>query len=506
MKKLIVLLLALLLAPSALGQSVGASQIKKRAAGGLVADPANALTVAVHRNSAPPSSPVEGQLWCDTTTTPCSMKTYSGSAWTSSPNTAVMTQATLASLPGSPVDGQIVWVSSQRRAIVYVASEALWYYLDATGSTAQADYSIDTVGFSTDFLSSPGSTTGSLVSGGSMTAGAHSCAITHYNSTGGETMVGGTYTATVPGSGNRTMALAFAATGTGVAGKRVYCSKANTTTPLLFIATINDTTTGAYNVTIDDSAFKTNAAPDKDFSAPIPAGWAFYSPDLTYGGCGSTGTTLLCSLVKVITNTNSATSAGVRLFYPISGDPLKWRASWRITRLLGGFPGGTSNVYGWGPVATISADAAAVAPVMASMFAYKDYTGALYPWSSTWNPMFHAATRTVNAAWDSTPVNSRPTYPPIATTSAFVLVRGTKDGSNYSVIFSASQNGVDFAGAYTNANAAQNSANWSSCTSGSWCGATKPAYVGIGIESLANNSNTMTGMVYELADFRWKSE
>ena len=77
MKKLIVaLVLAFLLPPaSALGQSVGASQIRKKADAGLVADGANALAVGVYRGTSAPASPVTGQLWLDTTTTPATPRT-----------------------------------------------------------------------------------------------------------------------------------------------------------------------------------------------------------------------------------------------------------------------------------------------------------------------------------------------------------------------------------------------------------------------------------------------
>lgn len=506
MKKIVTLLLALALAPSALGQSVGASQIKKRSAGGLVADSANALTVAVYRGTAPPNAPLAGMTWCDTTTTPCTLKTYSGTEWTSSPNTVVMTQPTLATLPASPTDGQIVWVSSQARAIVYVASEAKWYYLDATGRAAQADYSINTMGYSTDFLASPGNTTGTLVAGGSMTTGDHSCAVTHYNSTGGETMVGGTYTATVPASGNKTMSLTFAATGIGVAGKRIYCSKAGQSTPLWLVASIDDNTTGTYNVTVADTSFLTNTAPDKDFSAPLPAGWVYSAPDRSWGGCGSTGTTLLCSLTKVITSTGSATSAGLRLYYEIAGDPAAWRASWRVPRIATGFPGNASDFRTFAPLVTIAASASG-APVMVTGFSFSQDSNSL-AWNTTRTPIFHVAYRgATNTNWVATAGGfARGNVPPIKTTAAYVSVTGRIEGTNYAYVMESSQNGVDFTPIHRSDTLITALGNHTACSLASFCTATKLGFVGVSIEVFNNNSSLQNGMVYELDSFRWQSE
>ena len=505
MKKLLVLLvLHLALATSALGQSVGASQIKKKANGGLVADSANALTVAVHRATSAPSSPIAGMLWCDTTTTPCSMKSYSGSAWTSSPNTAVMTQATLATLPGSPVDGQIVWVSSQARAIVYVGSESKWYYLDATNRSAQADYSIDTAGYSTAFLTAPGATTGSIVTGGAMTVGTHLCATSFYNATGGETMIGAP-TETLTVGTNKTAALTIPTGDANTAGRRVYCTKANVTTPYFLVASIDDNTTGTYSVTVADASFLGNASPDKNFSAPLPAGWTYYAPDRSYGGCGSTGATLLCSVVKNLPD-SSTTSAGVRLFYEITSTPAAWRASWQVSRVLGGFPGSIANAFGYGPIATVSADAAAVAPVMATMHTYRDYTQPVFPWTAVFEPAFSTASRSSNTAWASTLSDSRPSFVPISTPAVYVMVRGINDGSEYSVLFGASPNGVDFVNAYAGLAGVYIAGDYRPCTTGSWCSATKPNYVGIGIEVVSGSGASLSGMVYELERFRWASE
>ena len=118
MKRL--LALALLAALPAFGQSINSDQVKKKTDGGLTGDSAKALTVAIARSTSAPASPVTGQLWCDTTATPCTLKQWDGAAW-SAPivNAAITTQSDVTSFPGSPVDGQLFFSKSPYALYVY---------------------------------------------------------------------------------------------------------------------------------------------------------------------------------------------------------------------------------------------------------------------------------------------------------------------------------------------------------------------------------------------------
>ncbi len=498
MKKLALLLALLLIAPSAFGQSVGASQIKKRAAGGLVADSANALTVAPYRASSAPSSPIEGQLWCDTTTTPCTMKSYSGSAWTSPPNSVIQVQATLSTLPTSPTDGQIVWVSSQGRAVVYDATAAKWYYLNETGKTAGADYSVDTVGYSTAFLTPP-DTTGSVVAGGAMTVGDHTCAVTYYNEIGGETTPGAGFTGTV--GTNKTFALTFVATTTGAFGKRVYCSKANTTTPLFLVASIDDTTTGTYNVTTGDAAFSVMTAPDENFSAPLPAGWIGRAgPTRAYGGCGSTGDGLLCSSLGAVGNP-SATNYGPRMAYVMTSDPAGWRATWTITRLDLGFPGRAAGTVAGFPVAALMVDAAT--PASATSYFSFQYLLALPVGPASTPNLTHGVRATGGGqTTDATAGTSVMPWPPITAMPIYAQFVGRREGTEYSHRFSISGNGQEWA---------------SSPQLNGYNAAARPYTTGFGstfqyphitfaMEHSGPNYPTTASGIIKITNFRWSSE
>jgi hypothetical protein len=344
MKK-IVLLLALVLtfANNSYAQSVGASQIKKKTQGGLVGDTANALTVAIHRGTTSPTGPlVSGQLWLDTSTTPATPKTYNGTAWDVMPMGGALVVASLADLPASPGDGRLAWVTSMRRSVVYDATSGDWYYLGGQKAKAVGTYSLEVAGLSSAFLPAAGATTGSVAAGGSVTLGTHICAVSYYNADGGETMAGTPTSTLTATSGQQTLALSFAASVTGSAGKRVWCSKANTVNPLFYVTTIHDTTTDAYNVTVVDTSFWPSTSPDVDFSAPIPAGWSVWIPAPHYGGCGSTGTELLCSSYLVIAS--SGTTDTVKLTYAIDPEMEGYRVRARITRAANGFAGsiGTS--------------------------------------------------------------------------------------------------------------------------------------------------------------------
>lgn len=343
MKRLALLLALLLAAPPALGQSVGASQIKKKANAGLVADAANALAVAPYRGTTAPSAPVTGQLWLDTTTTPATLKTWTGAAWEIPPTGSAVTQADLSAFPASPTDGQIVWLRKEKRSIVYDATADEWYYLDGVGTRASTSYSLEAAGYPNDLLTPP--TAPTLATGaGVSTAGSHVCAVTFFNSTGGETTPSPVSNAVTTTAGLGYSLTDVATGGTGTAGRRVYCSKAGTVTPLFLVGRIEDNTTTTFTYTGADTTFGTHTAPDVNFSASIPSGWTVWLPPGTgyqYGGCGSTGKSLMCMATGRIAP--SAASSGVRLTYGITDESGYWRAQWKVIRAGSGFPGSTAS-------------------------------------------------------------------------------------------------------------------------------------------------------------------
>lgn len=499
MKKLLTLLALLAFTLPAAGQSVGASQIKKKADAGIVADSANALALGVYRGTSAPASPVTGQLWLDTTTTPATLKAWGGSSWTIPPNGSMLAQAELTSFPADPTDGQMVWIRSLKRVVVYDAVAAAWYYLDSQGRVAGTDYSLETAGYSSTFLTPPATPTAATASGGSMTNGTHVCGVTFYNSTGGETLpvvFAPALNTTTP----KTINMDFEAGGAAVAGKRIYCSKANTATPLFLVTSINDASTTTYAVTGADSSFLTQTAPDTDFSAPLPSGWVFYWPDYTYGGCGSTGATLLCAAYKV--DAPGTGVSGLRLFYPIPAPSTPWRASWRVIRALGGFPGFTT---GWAvrPVWTVSRSYTDVAPVgRCGRLTVPSNTDPL-PFSTTNTPALGSSYRSEGAAWVSigSPITHRP-WPPFMTVPFYLTVAMLKDGTSHVYRGQGSQNGKDWTrfGGPTSEASSQTVANVTETGS---TGTTAMAYVGIAFEAIYAVGY---GMVYEFDSFTLKAE
>ncbi len=399
MKKLIAaLVLALLLPPaSALGQSVGASQIRKKADAGLVADSANALAVGIYRGASAPGSPVTGQLWQDTSTTPATLKAWNGSAWEIPPTGSAVVQADLSSLPGSPYDGEIVWVSSLRRAIVYDSATTSWYYLDATDRKAVSSYDLS-AHLSSAVLTPPSTAPTLAVGTGVSTAGSHVCAVTFYNSTGGETTPGPSSDPLTTTAVQGIDLTNIPTGGAGTVGRRVYCSEAGNSTPLFYAGTITDNTTAALTVSKSDAALLFSA-PDANFSAPVPSGWTVRRPnsdDPTYGGCGSTGTTLLCASLAFVNGSSSATN-GVRLTYEVTDGSGNWRATFKVVRAAAGFVG-TQSIINYSNVFAIAASANNVdAPEMRGLGAYTTASGGINAWTDDDAPNRFA--RAVGGAW-----------------------------------------------------------------------------------------------------------
>lgn len=496
MKKLIVLLALLLAALPTAGQTVGASQIKRKTNAGLVADSVNALSVGIYRGTSGPASPVTGQLWLDTTTTPATLKTYNGSTWEAPPTAAAITQTDLTSFPANPTDGQILWVTSLKRALIYDDSDSKWYFLDALGRAATASYSLEVAGYSSSFLPAAGATTGTAASGGSMTAGTHVCAVTYYNSVGGETEPGATSASMTIGGSNYTASLSFTAGGTGVRGKRVWCSKANQTTPLWLVTTIDDATTGTYDVTVADSSFIGHTAPDVDFSAPIPSGWSVYLPDATFGGCGSTGTSLVCVTYKK--DTYGISMSGPRLLYEVTGEPSGWRATWKVTRALPGFPNSTALAdqnHSW--AAIVSSDTLA-APVGFGLGNYAPSGGwSLLPLSSGSAAQMGTASRALSAVWGAISSGSQ-NIPPIIIPPFWVQATHINADPNFAYMFATSGDGVLYTTAYPYPTGGSSTATL--CTS-AFCTTTLLPFVGPVVEWYGNTGTGQRGILLEIKEF-----
>ena len=340
----ILVLITSLYCQNALGQSVSASQIKKKAQGGLVGDSANALTIGITRSTTAPTSPVSGQLWMDTTTTPAILKAWNGSTWEISPTAAGITQEDLTAFPANPTDGQIVWLRKEKRSIIYDATAEEWYYLDGVGTRASTSYSLEAAGYPNDLLTPP--TAPTLATGtGVSTAGSHVCAVTFFNSTGGETTPSPISNSVTTTSGVGYFLTNVPLGGTGTAGRRIYCSKAGVEAPLFLVGRIEDNTTTTFTYTGADTTFGTHTAPNVNFSASIPSGWTVWLPPGTgyqYGGCGSTGESLMCMVTGRAAA--SASSSGVRLTYGITDESDYWRAQWKVIMASSGFPGNTSTL------------------------------------------------------------------------------------------------------------------------------------------------------------------
>lgn len=295
--KRIVLVFALLAAPL-LGQAVDSSQMKLKTNGGLTGDTASALAVAPYRGSSAPSSPVTGQLWCDTTTTPCVMKTYDGSTWVQPLSVGVPTQADPGTLPASPSDGQMFFSKNPYALFIYDGTAGKWvttpWPMTPTGASI-----IDT--YSATAITDPGASTATIASSataGSTGAGGYSYKITYYSSSGGETLPSVVTNSVTPGASKSIDLSSIPTGGTGTVGRRIYRCKSgqNGSGPWYYLTSIADNSTTTYHDGAADSTLIAYA-PTINYSAALPGAWtvqlgASYAGG---GGCGiTTRNTLAC--------------------------------------------------------------------------------------------------------------------------------------------------------------------------------------------------------------------
>lgn len=107
----------------------------------------------------------------------------------------------------------------------------------------------------------PAAPTAAVAAGGAVDAGAHTYAVTFVDAAGGETVAGATVVATTAG-GNLTVNLTAIPTGaTGTTSRKIYRSKAGTTTPLFLVTTLANNTATTYSDTATDASLSATQSP-----------------------------------------------------------------------------------------------------------------------------------------------------------------------------------------------------------------------------------------------------
>lgn len=295
MKRTLAFLAFVFLTANVFAQVANSDQILKKTDGGIVGDSSKNLAIGVKVSGTAPSSPVTGQQWCDTATSPCTLKVYNGSTWQQANTVSnFTTQADLSTFPSSPSDGQNFFDKSHNWIWVYNSTLSLW--CNPFGSCTSASI---TDNFTGSTITNPAATV-TLADGGAsgnMTTGTHVCAITFATSTGGETTAGSSASSAVSITASHKITVSSIPTGgSGTTQRRIYCSKAGTTTPRFWVATLNDNS----STTITDSGIADGSMkitePDTNYSAPLNARWTFtnLTAQTTSGGCGSTGSSVIC--------------------------------------------------------------------------------------------------------------------------------------------------------------------------------------------------------------------
>lgn len=338
--ELVLAIVLILWATGALGQSVNSDQIKKKTDGGLVGDTAKALAVGIVRASSAPSSPVTGQLWCDTTLSPCTLKQYTGSTWIAPQvNAAITTQADVSSFPGSPVDGQIFYSKAERYLWVYDSTAALWRAIGTT-LTQSGGNIVDT--YTAAVITAPASAPTAATSGtaGSTGSGSYSWKVTFRNANGGETTPSAASNVVTPGASKSADLSSIPLGGAGTTQRNIYrtASGNGNTGPWLYVGNIADNTTTTYHDGAADGALP---VPDINFSGAMPGTWVARIPGgtATTGGCGTTSrNTLACyaGTTGLTVAYNVSNDGGARATLDISAYSTgNYTAQYKITRLSG---------------------------------------------------------------------------------------------------------------------------------------------------------------------------
>ncbi len=478
-------------------QAVSATQVRKKTNGGLTGDTTNALAVGIYRGATPPGTPVTGQLWLDTSTTPAILKEYTGATWEAPVSSAAITQATLASFPAAPTDGQILWVRQTKRALIYDADDSTWYFLDSTKRPAESSYSLEVEGYPDTFIGSAPATSGVINAGGSVTDGTHVCAVSYYNAWGGETMVGAATAAITAGGGNNTIDLTFAANTTNSFGKRIWCSKANTVLPLYLITSFDDTTTAAYSVTIADNSFSGATPPDVDFSAPLPASFTAMNLDRTKGGCGSTGNSVVCTMYSGIAP--GAGQWGMGAYYS-TAVVTDWMASYRVKRLLHTFsnpPVNCNSAGGYQIYVGIATERIDVAGALSrGVETTRGNAACFLPLNTLGTMQPGAEYRGTGAGWSGSPSHAAP-WPEIAATPFYVRLYQRGMGGQWAYAWGLSPDAINW-----NIMPLPTVSETQNTCLGMSCVATRLPYIGV---PAYQNSDVAGPVVIEFDQFTWEN-
>lgn len=142
---------------------------------------------------------------------------------------------------------------------------------------------------------------------GTMTAGAHTAAITFYTEYG-ETTIGasGTARTTIVASAGDIVLTAIPPDPMGLAiGRKVYVSKAGTTTPLYYVGTITDNTTTTFTITVPDTSLSwASPAANTAFSSKLQAPTVPTLATTTTAGSNTNGTHVIaCSFITALGET-----------------------------------------------------------------------------------------------------------------------------------------------------------------------------------------------------------
>jgi hypothetical protein len=297
-----VVLALLLLSATAFGQQVNSDQLKLKTNGGLIGDASKSIVVAPYRGTSAPASPVTGQMWCDTNTTPCILKQYDGAAWNATTSVSVISsQADLSSFPASPSNGQLFYDQSHFMLWIWNSTASAWYATNGSGSHTGSAIVDNFTGTTITDPTLGSMTAADNATAGNLTVGAHSFKVGCENSTGGSTNPTA-YTPSVTFTASHSFNLSSIPTCSGgptTTRRQVYMSKAaqQTSGPWWWVYTIadNSTTSLTANVGLADANLVL-LAPKNNYSAALNARWTVTNTtaSTTTGGCGATGSSIAC--------------------------------------------------------------------------------------------------------------------------------------------------------------------------------------------------------------------
>lgn len=351
MRRLAMLVMLVMLAAiPAAAQQVNSTQVKAKTDGGLVGDSAGAIAVAPPRLASPPSSPVTGQLYCDTGATPCVLKQWNGASWEALSAQSPQYAASAVTFPSTPTTGQLFYTQSPPTLWVYDAAVSGWRAMNTSRSYTSGSLNISSC--TSSVLDPPPSALipgTPATTGGSVAVGNYSYKVTFVISSGGETTPSPASNNVYSSSSTSSVPLTSIPTGpAGTVARSIYRSKVNQQVngPWYFDQMITDNTTTTATDVKNDNTLTTQPAP-YNLSGALPAGWEVVgtvTPGTgTPGGFGCTADGGFAGWqggIVAWNQTLNPTSDPLALLYPISsytsGDfTLKFRVT-KFTAYAGG--------------------------------------------------------------------------------------------------------------------------------------------------------------------------